>query len=79
MVIPPIWTIGSSRRRRETSQLEKLSKEDKEIVDDAEFVSKRLFYLVGGIIGVSVLTGLTYIAYSHKDISAPTIRAVYAP
>lgn len=57
MVIPPVWHIGSSRRRARRANLETtLTDEERETVEAASFATKLVGYLVIG----SVLAGAAY-------------------
>ncbi len=79
MVIPPVWYLGSTRRRINNSQLEEISDREKEAIEDSELACKMIAYAAAGITGLATLIGLSYVAYSHKDVPVQSIRAVYAP
>lgn len=74
-MIPPIWHIGSTRRRHERSQLERhLTEEEKDVVDAAGIATRHMLYL-GGALCVATLLYLV-VKYTPTDCSWPN---VYSP
>ena len=82
MVVPPVWAVGSTRRRRNRfGKLEnQLSQEEKDIVEAASFATNLGIYFVSSVLVFGAIYGTIKLledsSNSEQKYSAPN---VYSP